>query len=75
MSDDRARHFAWADGDIQRMAPCLTCRRKSPFGPTCSAFPNGIPEEILSGDHQHRETYQGDGGLLYEPDPEATEVL
>jgi hypothetical protein len=33
----------------------------------CKAFPSGIPDEILQGEHDHREPYSGDNGILYEP--------
>ena len=33
----------------------------------CEAFPLGIPEEILSGENEHREPVAGDGGLTYLP--------
>ncbi len=32
----------------------------------CHAFPDGIPREIWMGDNNHREPYEGDGGVLYE---------
>lgn len=35
---------------------------------TCSAFQEGIPLEILTGDVDHTKPYQGDGGILYEAD-------
>lgn len=57
-------------GEIQ-LAPCVTCKRKSPFGPSCAAFPDGIPDEILDGTNRHTEPYPGDGGLIYERDEEA----
>jgi hypothetical protein len=35
----------------------------------CSAFPDGIPDEILSGSKSHVKPYDGDGGILFEPKP------
>ena len=33
----------------------------------CEAFSSGIPNEILQGEHDHREPYSGDHGILFEP--------
>lgn len=52
----------------QPTPPCWTCTHKSTLGPTCAAFPRGIPQEILSGRHQHRVAYPGDRGIRYQPD-------
>ena len=32
----------------------------------CDAFPKGIPEDILTGQADHREEYQGDGGVTFQ---------
>jgi len=33
----------------------------------CEAFPDGIPDAILSNEHDHRRVYRGDGGIRFEP--------
>ena len=33
----------------------------------CEAFPGGIPEEILTGEHDHKNQYDGDNGIQFEP--------
>ena len=56
------------------MAQCATCKNMIPFSLKCKAFPNGIPETIKEGRWDHRQKFDGDNGVLYEPrDP--NEVL
>lgn len=31
----------------------------------CEAFPAGIPESVMSGDNDHSQPIDGDGGLTY----------
>lgn len=49
---------------------CLYCARfrrgeVGPAGPTCEAFPAGIPDEIFRMVHDHRRPYQGDQGKQF----------
>lgn len=52
-----------------QLPQCIFCRhyRKGAEGPTCSAFPDGIPAVMLRNDHDHREPYRGDNGIRFEP--------
>jgi len=35
---------------------------------SCKAFPDGIPDEILSGKDKHKEPYDGqENNLVFEP--------
>ena len=34
---------------------------------SCKAFPRGIPEEILTGEHDHTKPFKDDNGIRFEP--------
>jgi hypothetical protein len=36
-------------------------------GLKCKAFPKGIPEKIITGEHDHTKPFKGDGGIRFEP--------
>ncbi len=40
----------------------------------CIAFPAGIPQEILTNQHDHREPYAGDNDVQFTPLDEEEEV-
>jgi len=40
----------------------------------CAAFPDGIPEIVLTGEHTHRLPINGDNGVTFELDAELEEV-
>lgn len=52
---------------IDRFLYCAGCKHKDPKGRKCKAFPEGIPEKIAVGDHDHTKPYPGDNGFRYEP--------
>jgi len=56
---------------MQEILLCLTCRHYKPKRrrtdkSRCSAFPDGIPLEILNSTVKHTEPYEGDNGIQYE---------
>jgi hypothetical protein len=54
------------------MGMCSRCRHFEPGmddrKPSCLAFPDGIPGQIVRRGFDHRNEYPGDGGIRFEPD-------
>lgn len=49
---------------------CVHYDRAEPGKTRCSAFPRGIPIDILTGRIDHSKPYSGDGGIRFEPQRE-----
>lgn len=49
---------------IPQCVDCLHLNRDTK-PPTCTAFPNGIPETILVNEVDHREPVRGDHGIQF----------
>jgi len=67
---------------LKRFVPvpplCRWCRHRYGDAPPedwrearCTAFPDGIPEEIVTWRHYHRHPFEGDGGIRFEPRDES----
>lgn len=56
---------------------CLACARHRPADDTCSAFPFGIPADILVRSADHRVPIAGDDGVTFKArtDPEGRDIL
>jgi hypothetical protein len=52
---------------IDRFLYCADCKHKDPKGRKCKAFPEGIPEEIVTGNFDHTKPYPGDNDIRFEP--------
>lgn len=53
---------------------CMWCVHKRD-GMTCAAFPEGIPEEIITSRVIHTVPYPGDNGIQYEQASEPSEFV
>jgi len=65
-----------------RQPLCMFCRNLIDESEVkrCRAFPEGIPEEILTTEADHRKPFEGDGGIRFESmsdeaEKRATEVF
>ena len=46
---------------------CYACKNKIKKLGVCKAYKDGIPEKILTGEHDHKNPYKGDNGIQFEP--------
>jgi len=58
-------HFT--DGELG-ISQCVWCRHRYADGRHCKAFPAGIPEAIAKNRHDHRQPFDRDSGVRFEPE-------
>jgi len=51
---------------------CLFCKHYQGLW-QCDAYPEKIPVEIATGEHDHTKPFKGDQGVRFEPIPEEKE--
>lgn len=50
------------------VSACASCKYVNRDGSgTCSAFPEGIPHDFMTGKKSHLAHVEGDNGIKYEP--------
>ena len=54
---------------MSQSTQCLECVHTTFSMRYCDAFPEGIPDVIMTGMFDHRQPFEGDHGIRYEPDP------
>ncbi len=52
--------------DLGHRAQCSDCLNWNKGTPTCKAYPNGIPREILTNKVDHKNPYKGDNGIHFQ---------
>ncbi len=62
----RAERFM-VRADEMELSQCVHCTHADPNDGKCTAFPDGIPMPILRNRADHREPYEGDHGVRFEP--------
>lgn len=52
-------------GKVIKEPVCVLCKHVREWG-KCDAFPDGIPEEIMSGENLHDKPFPGDRDIQFD---------
>ena len=63
----RERRFRGDQTDFELLSECAICKHKHLGADSCRAFLGGIPPALLNGTAKHRQPYEGDNGIQFEP--------
>lgn len=74
MNRTRPGDVHFSNGELG-ISQCVWCRHRSAGGRNCRAFPKGIPEAIAANRHDHRQPFDGDYGVRFEPEVIEIEFL
>lgn len=55
---------------MTRLSLCALCKHLQ--GNRCTAYPNGVPDELLFGREVHLQPRSGDQGIVFEPADESS---
>ena len=53
--------------DFKYPVLCDICINRTLHENKCKAYPEGIPEKIITGEHDHTKPFPGDNGIQFEP--------
>lgn len=62
-TDARKDEFVWNKNDVE-ISQCARCVFYV-SNATCAAYPNGIPDVILTNQHDHKKAYPNDNGIRF----------
>lgn len=69
IKEDRSDYLAISGKGKLNFPSCNKCKnyhRNLSGNVSCKAFPERIPDDILSNKHDHHTPYPGDNGILFE---------
>lgn len=75
-SQDDPDRFTAPRGSVV-LTQCVYCRHLAPstLGFGCKAYPGGVPDEIVTNSADHRQPFDGDDGVRFQPRPDVPALI